>query len=430
MTAVIGTAALTCAGMILCVLRGMEIRRMHLPVYFIVTLLGALLMLLLGMLPVGEAVKALTADSAVNPLKILILFLSITMLSVFLDETGFFRYMAALALRHAGKNQFRLFTVLYIVVSVLTAFTSNDVIILTFTPFVCYFCRAAGAHPLPYLIGEFVAANTFSMLLEIGNPTNIYLSLAEGLTFGGYLSVMWLPTLLGGLTAYVVMLLLFRRHLRTPMADSMPQTDVTVDRPLAILGGIHLCGCTLLLALSDLLSLDMWLVALCFCVSLFVCVWICQSMRKKHSEVLLHTLRRAPWGFVPFLLSMFILVTALAYNGVTEAFAGLLGSRAPVVVYGYLSAIFCNLVNNIPMTVLFGSVLSYASLPASAAYVCVIGSNVGAFLTPIGALAGIMWSNMLKKQGVKLSYARFLLCGSAIALPALTASLLGLFLVF
>jgi arsenical pump membrane protein len=64
--------------------------------------------------------------------------------------------------------------------------------------------------------------------------------------------------------------------------------------------------------------------------------------------------------------------------------------------------------------------------PASAVYATVIGSNIGAYLTPIGALAGIMWMQILKEQGVKLSFGRFCFFGILISIPVLLASLLGL----
>ena len=73
---------------------------------------------------------ALTSDTAINPLKILVLFISMTVLSIYLDELGFFRYLANKTLKRAGKNQKKLFIYLYLIVSVLTVFTSNDVIIL------------------------------------------------------------------------------------------------------------------------------------------------------------------------------------------------------------------------------------------------------------------------------------------------------------
>jgi arsenical pump membrane protein len=67
-----------------------------------------------------------------------------TAFSVFLDELGFFRVLASAALHRAGSSQKILFFILYFTVSILTVFTSNDIIILTFTPFICAFARRAG----------------------------------------------------------------------------------------------------------------------------------------------------------------------------------------------------------------------------------------------------------------------------------------------
>ena len=144
--------------------------------YWIVSLVGAIVLLVSGSLPLGELFKGLTADTSVNPLKILVLFFSMTALSVFLDVLGFFRFLANIVLSKAQGSQKLLFTLMYVTVSVLTVFTSNDIIILTFTPFICFFSNKAKISPMPYLIAEFVAANTWSMALIIGNPTNIYLA--------------------------------------------------------------------------------------------------------------------------------------------------------------------------------------------------------------------------------------------------------------
>ena len=77
-----------------------------------------------------------------------------------MDCAGFFRYLATAVLQRQNASQLRLFVLLYALVSVLTVFTSNDIIVLTFTPFICYFARDAKIDPIPYLICEFVAANT------------------------------------------------------------------------------------------------------------------------------------------------------------------------------------------------------------------------------------------------------------------------------
>ena len=169
----------------------------------------------------------------------------------------------------------------------------------------------------------------------------------------------------------------------------------------------------------------MWLISLIFACSLFIIVCIYKLHKQEHFVEVTHTLRRAPWSLVPFMLSMFIIVAGLDHNGYTKILASVLSSDAPVFVYGPISALACNIVNNIPMSVLFGSVLGFAhSTPA--AYACIIGSNVGAFLTPVGALAGIMWSNILRAQKIKLGVGKFILYGTVIAIPTLFASLAGL----
>ena len=115
--------------------------------------------------------------------------------------------------------------------------------------------------------------------------------------------------------------------------------------------------------------------------------------------------------------------------GATDALAGFLAGRGEIFRYGAASLLAANLVNNIPMSVLFSSVTAASSAGAGALYAAVIGSNIGAFLTPVGALAGIMWMAMLKEQGVKLSFGRFVLYGATVAIPAALAALVGLALV-
>ena len=76
---------------------------------------------------------------------------------------------------------------------------------------------------------------------------------------------------------------------------------------------------------------------------------------------------------------MFLLVCALEYNGVTKILAGLLSNELPILTYGAISTLFCSFVNNIPMSVLFASVLSFSSLQRAAVFACIVGSNLGAF---------------------------------------------------
>lgn len=423
-------AAATCLAMIAAVLffPKVNIGRISLSSYWVVTAVGATLLLLLGAVDIGTVGASLVADTAINPLKILVLFISMTVLSIFLDEIGFFRYLASVTLRKAGHSQMRLFLILYITVSVLTVFTSNDIIILSFTPFICYFAKNAHVSPIPYLAAEFVAANTWSMELIIGNPTNIYLVTAAGGNFVSYVAIMMIPTLVSGLVAFLCLYLLFRKKLSQPM-EATPEDVKIEDRFSLIVGLAHLGVCTLLLAIGSYIGLDMWLVSLVSALSLLTITVILSVIRK---EAPIHTkacLKRAPWELIPFILSMFVVVEALHINGVTDFIYGMLSGSASVWTYGITSFLSANLINNIPMSVLYSSILSGGATEA-AVYATVVGSNLGACLTPIGALAGVMWSSILKEHHLKFSYADFLKIGTTVAVPSLIAALGTLSLVF
>ncbi|MBR5601248.1 MAG: hypothetical protein IKW24_01310 [Clostridia bacterium] len=416
-------SAITCLTMILAVLFFPKIKlgKISLGSYWVVTLIGAAILLLTGSVDIGSVSAALLANTAINPLKILVLFISMTVLSIFLDELGFFRYLANFALKRAGESQIKLFMFLYITVSVLTVFTSNDIIILSFTPFICYFAKNAHISPMPYLAAEFVAANTWSMALIIGNPTNIYLVTAAGGSFLPYVKVMLLPTLAAGAIAFGCLFLLFRKKLRDPI-KAAPEEVVLEDKFSLWVGIVHLAVCTVLLAIGSYLNIEMWLVSFLSAISLFIwCIGIA-IFRKRKPTTLVACLKRAPWELIPFILSMFVMVEALSANQVTDAIYGLLGSDMPVWKYGITSFLACNLINNIPMSVLYSSILPSTASEA-AVYATVVGSNLGACLTPIGALAGIMWSSILKTHGLKFGYLDFLKIGVTIAIPALIAAL-------
>lgn len=427
-------AGLVCVALVLTVLTNpsINIGKYHIRIfYWTAPVLGSIALLLFRLLPLPVMWEGLTSSGSINPLKILTLFISMTTLSIYLDEVGFFSYIAGISLKFAKTSQLRLFCVLFLLVSVLTVFTSNDIIILTFTPFICYFSKKAEIDPMPYLFGEFVAANTWSMMLIIGNPTNIYLATANGIGFGAYTAHMLLPTLFAGITAFLLLLMIFRKPLSQPISIKEEKPAIR-DKGLVIIGLLHLAFCTILLILSSYIGLEMWYITLGFAVSLFLCVTIYKKKKGVKEHVLLHTIMRAPWELIPFVLSMFLLVLTLDRYQVTTIVSDFFGTDHLVWKYGIASFLSANVMNNIPMSVAFSSIVSH--LPEanrlSAAYASIIGSNIGAYFTPLGALAGIMWSGILNKMGIPFSFRKYISYGIRISIPVLIATLLGLLIYF
>ena len=429
----VSVATITVAAMIISVLffPKIKIGKKFIDSYWIITLIGAVILVIFKG-DVNKIISALTADTSVNPIKILVIFISMTILSIFLDELGVFRFLAEASLKKAGKSQIKLFITLYLTVSVLTVFTSNDVIILSFTPFICYFARNAKIDPIPYLAAEFVAANTWSMALVIGNPTNIYLCSAFDVDFITYLKTMALPTIAAGGVSLALLILVFGKKLKTPIENQEIETHTTLsDKPSLILGVATLSICTIFLAVSSYLKIEMWIVCLSAVAVLFVGVTVISLLRKKVSVPAINSVKRAPWQIIPFVLSMFVMIIILADSGVTEAVSKALGEEHVVLKYGVLSFLSSNVINNIPMSVLFCEILkglSVASLNGGV-FATVIGSNLGAAFTPIGALAGIMFGSILSLHGIKFGYKDFLKIGVTVTLPSLVCSLVALMLV-
>ncbi len=396
-------------------------KKISCKVYPFIPLFGAGFMLAFGKVHMRGIFDSFTADSSVNPIRILILFLSMTVFSLILEQTGFFGHLSGVILQKAGHNQHRIFLALYGVISVLTVFTSNDIVILTFTPFICCFCKAADIDAIPYLIMEFVAANTWSLLLLIGNPTNIYISGAFDIGFGEYLQIMALPTVATGLTSLAIMALVFRKKLAQPIHVKTEIPPIT-DHALMWVALVHLGGCVILLALSQTIGFEMWLISFAVACSSLICSVICRLVRKKDLRCVGHAIAKMPYEIIPFIVGMFVIVLALEENQVTAGFAQLLSFDHSVFSFGILSFLSCNILNNIPMSVLFSKILNFG-FDSGQIYATIIGSNLGAFLTPVGALAGIMWSNLLKENRIKLSALRFVAFGVLIGIPSLAAAL-------
>ena len=417
--------AVTVAAMIASILffPKLRIKKLNISLYWVIALVGATVLLIVKREYLPEVGKAMVANTAINPLKILVLFISMTVLSIFLDELGFFRFLASFILSRAKSGQRKLFIYLYVMVSVLTMFTSNDIIILSFTPFICYFAKNAKIDPIPFLAAEFVAANTWSMALIIGNPTNIYLATANGIDFLSYLKISILPTLAAGVVAFCMLYILFRKKLRAPIERCAEQVTIS-DKLLLWVGIAHLGICTLMLAIGSYIGVEMWLVSACAVGSLIIFNAVIAIVRRKKPAALLGCIKRIPYELVPFLLSMFAMIVILSETGVTEKIACLMGNDFTVLKYGVASFLSANIINNIPMSVLFSSIIGASEVNlSSAVYATVIGSNISAFFTPIGALAGIMWSSILNNHGYKFSYLSFLKMGIFIAIPTLFAAL-------
>jgi arsenical pump membrane protein len=399
--------------------------------YALAAFLGPILFFITGFLSFTDIGSLFVSQD--SPIHILILFLSMVFLSIYLDEVGVLEYVAQKALYLACESGVKLFFILYSLVSILTIFTSNDIVILTLTPFIYYFAKHARINPKPYLLAQFFAANTWSILLLIGNPTNIYAASFFDIGFFAYLQVMFIPALVAGIVNIVVLYFLFKKEISLKLS----QVASRVEKPIrdsfgAKFGTTLLIICTLFLVISDFIIVEMWKISLFFAVLLGIVIF---SRRFFHTNFvsLSQVFVRVPWMVILFVISYFLMTSVLLKHNVIDFFVSHLSwfmtdKTLSVLIMGFASGIIANVLNNIPMTVVFSQIVSFFpfSTQTASMYAVIIGSNVGAYFTPIGALAGIMWMSILKSKGIDLSYREFIYYGLCVGILTLGAALIAL----
>lgn len=402
--------------------------------YGVAPIIGVVVLLATSSIGLESVLAGIVGNVAIRPYSILILFMALAYICVSIDLTGFFAYLALLATKAAGNSGRRLFVCFYALSGFLTVFTSNDIVILTMTPIIYYFAKNTNTDPIPFLIAQFFAANIWSIALYIGNPTNIIVSQAYGIGFLEYSKCMLLPTLVAGVSCLAILWQLFKEKI--PEKVNAPDIDprsALINSRGAVFGVVCLSACLLLLSLSSWLDIPIWAIPLSFSLVMLTHDVLSYRVFRKRDNMLSPSLvlRRMPWKIMPFVTGFFIMVEGLDSSGWVDLFASSISavSRSllpSILLMGFLSSLASNVMNNQPMTILFTKVLQSPSFNTTlrvkkgSMFALILGSNFGANFTPIGALAGIMWSKILLDKGITIRFKDFLRYG-LLVMPAVVA---------
>lgn len=387
-------------------------------------LLGALLMMLfLQPHHILEALGFSTAYAAplVTTWNVVIILIELMVISTFLDDYGFFEYCAVKAMQLAGGDSKKLFIYTYTVTCFITAFTSNDIAILTLTPIILKFCRRAGLNAKPFMYAFFFAANIASMFLYIGNLTNILIGDAFKLGYFDFTAYMFLPTMAAIIVNYAIFYYLFKDDIKGTYPTSCDINALIKDKAMVLVGLVVLVFVLIGCGFANWLLLPLSVVTTVGAVAIYI------AERKPVVRT-----RRISWRVVVFVLSLFIVVKGLEVSGVNAVIGNLIlrvVDQSPVYATFFISmasAFMCNLVNNIPMTAMMVPITSsIATTPEMAlayAYALVIGSNLGANITITGALAGILWVECAKVEKWKTGVSEFIKIGLTVTPIVILAS--------
>lgn len=398
-------------------------------------LIGAALALALGVVRFADvpAVWSATWNATATLVGLIVI-------SLLLDEAGFFRWGALHVGRWGRGSGLRLFVLLVVFAAGVSALFANDGAVLILTPLVLELAAALGfgrAATIAFSLAVGFVVDVTSLPLVVSNLVNIVVADAFGISFGRYASVMLPVNLAALLASLVVLLLVFRRVLPARYDLASLAEPHTALRSRGVFLTAWLLLPTLLLGyfFAEPLGVPLSAVTATGAAALWLVAGRSQNVSSRR------VLRGAPWGVVVFSLGMYLVVYGLREGGYTILLADLLrraageGVTVGVLVTGGVTALLSAAMNNLP-AVLFtvlsvhevGSAGGAAPLASreALAFAAVVGADVGPKLTPIGSLATLLWLHVLNGRGLNITWGEYFKVGVVLTLPVLLVALLTL----
>ncbi|KMM99575.1 arsenical efflux pump membrane protein ArsB [Pseudomonas sp. FSL R10-0399] len=362
-------------------------------------------------------------------------FIAVIIISLLLDEAGFFQWAALHVARLANGKGRRLFAFTVLLGAAVSALFANDGAALILTPIVMSILlalRFSPASTLAFVMAAGFIADTASLPLVVSNLVNIVSADYFGLSYSAYASIM-VPVNIVAVAATLAVLYGFYRR---DIPHSYSQDDLQAPRQ----------------AVRDVMTFRAgWGVLILLLVGLFVlepigipisaiaavCAVILLAVAARgHIISTRRVVREAPWQIVLFSLGMYLVVYGLKNAGLTDyltlALNYLLDSNLWLVTLGtgFLSAFLSSAMNNLP-AVLIGALSIHASeasgvMREAMIYANVIGADLGPKITPIGSLATLLWLHVLQRKGIRITWGYYFKTGVILTLPILFITLSAL----
>lgn len=362
-------------------------------------------------------------------------FIAVIIISLLLDEAGFFEW-AALHVARWGKGHGRaLFALIVLLGAAVAALFANDGAALILTPIVMAMLLALGFSPaatLAFVMAAGFIADTASLPLIVSNLVNIVSADFFDIGFNRYAAVMVPVNVVSVAATLVVLMLYFRKSIPARYdADQLKDPVAAIRDASTFRAG----WIVLMLLLVGFFGLERLGVPVSAVAAAGAAILLLVAGRG-HIISTRKVIREAPWQIVVFSLGMYMVVYGLRNAGLTQYLADLLskfseqGIWTATIGTGLMAAFLSSIMNNMP-TVLVGALsidASHASgvVKEAMVYANVIGSDLGPKITPIGSLATLLWLHVLERKGTTISWGYYFKVGIVLTLPVLLLTLAAL----
>ena len=360
-------------------------------------------------------------------------FIGIIILSMVLDEIGFFEYAAIKMAKLSKGNGNKMFIYILLLGALVAAFFANDGAALILTPILLAKMKYLKMKPLPifaFLMAGGFIGDSASNPLVISNLTNIVTAGYFNIGFLEYFQNMFLPNLLSIVASIVILWLYFRKDIPLLVdVETLPEASTVIkNKTMFKLSWFFLAFLMIGYLVGDYFHLPVSFFALGGAL-----IFLAIANHYKAVKPIM-TIKAAPWQVVWFSIGLYIVVYGLKNAGLTEYVASAIsyfqtqGEVAAVLGTGFLSALMSSIANNMPTIMIMDIAIDQVGYVGNEAlaYANILGSNLGPKMTPIGSLATLLWLHVLAQKGVKIGWGEYMKVGLVITPPVLLIALLGL----
>jgi len=360
-------------------------------------------------------------------------FIGIIILSMVLDEIGFFEWAAIKMAKLSGGNGNKLFVYILLLGALVAAFFANDGAALILTPILLAKMKYLKMKPLAifaFLMAGGFIGDSASNPLVISNLTNIVTAGYFDIGFMEYAKNMFLPNLLSIVASIAILWIYFRKEipLKVDVSELPEPLSVIKNMTMFKISWFFLAFLMFGYLIGDHYNLPISLFALGGALLFLLIAKRYKAVKPKK------IIKEAPWQIVWFSVGLYVVVYGLKNAGLTDEIASWIeilsrqGEAVAVIGTGFLSGIISSVMNNMPTIMIMDIAIDKVGYIGNEAlvYANILGANLGPKMTPIGSLATLLWLHVLAQKGVKIGWGEYMKVGLLITPPVLFVALLGL----
>ncbi len=357
-------------------------------------------------------------------------FIGIIILSLVLDEIGFFEWAALKMAKFSNGSGLKMFIYSILLGAFVSALFANDGAALILTPILLAKMRILQLNMktiVAFLLAGGFISDSASLPFVFSNLTNIVTANYFSIGFAQYFFDMIIPFIVSVIASTIFLWLILRKDIPKKVDITLLKEPKSVIKNMKLFYFSWVFLAFLLCAyfLGDAYDLPISIFALGGATIFLIIATISKSVEP------LKIIKEAPWQVVWFSIGLYIVVYGLKNAGLTDYLAIILkdlslrGETIAVLGTGFIAAFLSAIMNNMPTIMIMDIALNDIQNQAMI-YANIVGCNLGPKMTPFGSLATLLWLHVLAKKGVKISFAQYSKFGLIITPPVLFIVLLSL----